>query len=174
MIFVFIRDAKNRLTKLAGQVEAGETVVVTRNGRPVCDLVPHRLTAGRYRCHSAAASHRPHRSVDRGGFRRSAAGGLSAFPIAAGLMRRLLDTHILLALLEQRIETLAADVRSLLIDSAGEFHVSIASLWEIAIKTRLGKPHLIPTRINIDTPDGTIRHADAGRYPRLLRALSEA
>jgi prevent-host-death family protein len=50
---VSIRDAKNRLTELARDVESGETIVVTRNGRPVFDLVPHRprgqvdLAAGR-------------------------------------------------------------------------------------------------------------------------------
>jgi prevent-host-death family protein len=43
---VTIRDAKNRLTELARQVEEGETVVVTRNGRPVLDLVPHRTRQG--------------------------------------------------------------------------------------------------------------------------------
>jgi prevent-host-death family protein len=42
MTTVSIRDAKNRLTELARQVESGETIVVTRNGRPVFDLVPHR------------------------------------------------------------------------------------------------------------------------------------
>ncbi len=50
---ISIRDAKNRLTELAREVEGGETIVVTRNGRPVFDLVPHRprgqldLQAGR-------------------------------------------------------------------------------------------------------------------------------
>lgn len=49
---VSIRDAKNRLTELAREVEQGETIVVTRNGRPVFDLVPHKgaqldLEAGR-------------------------------------------------------------------------------------------------------------------------------
>jgi prevent-host-death family protein len=43
---VSIRDAKNRLTELAREVEAGETIVVTRNGRPVFDLVPHRKRGG--------------------------------------------------------------------------------------------------------------------------------
>ena len=43
---VSIRDAKNRLTELARTVEAGETVVVTRNGRPVLDLVPHKPHRG--------------------------------------------------------------------------------------------------------------------------------
>jgi prevent-host-death family protein len=41
-----IRDAKNRLTELAREVERGETIVVTRNGRPVFDLVPHRKPRG--------------------------------------------------------------------------------------------------------------------------------
>jgi prevent-host-death family protein len=43
---VSIRDAKNRLTELARAVEAGETIVVTRNGRAVLDLVPHKAAAG--------------------------------------------------------------------------------------------------------------------------------
>ncbi|MBV9218600.1 MAG: type II toxin-antitoxin system prevent-host-death family antitoxin [Methylobacteriaceae bacterium] len=43
---VSIRDAKNRLTELAREVETGVTIVVTRNGRPVLDLVPHRKHGG--------------------------------------------------------------------------------------------------------------------------------
>ncbi|MBY5817974.1 type II toxin-antitoxin system Phd/YefM family antitoxin [Rhizobium leguminosarum bv. viciae 248] len=43
---VSIRDAKNRLTELAREVEEGETIVVTRNGRPVFDLVPHQKRGG--------------------------------------------------------------------------------------------------------------------------------
>lgn len=43
---VSIRDAKNRLTELAREVERGATIVVTRNGRPVFDLVPHRKRGG--------------------------------------------------------------------------------------------------------------------------------
>lgn len=46
MTTVSIRDAKNRLTELARQVEKGETITVTRNGRPVFDLVPHRERGG--------------------------------------------------------------------------------------------------------------------------------
>jgi len=46
MAAVSIRDAKNRLTELARQVESGETIVVTRNGKPVMDLVPHRARGG--------------------------------------------------------------------------------------------------------------------------------
>ena len=43
---VSIRDAKNRLTELAREVEEGETIVVTRSGRPVFDLVPHKKQGG--------------------------------------------------------------------------------------------------------------------------------
>lgn len=46
MTTVSIRDAKNRLTELARQVEKGETITVTRNGRPVFDLVPHQPRKG--------------------------------------------------------------------------------------------------------------------------------
>jgi len=38
---VSIKDAKNRLTALARLVEKGETIVVTRSGKPVFDLIPH-------------------------------------------------------------------------------------------------------------------------------------
>lgn len=37
-----IREAKNRLTELAREVENGETIVITRNGRPIFDMTPHR------------------------------------------------------------------------------------------------------------------------------------
>jgi|SRR5580704_4865469 antitoxin (DNA-binding transcriptional repressor) of toxin-antitoxin stability system len=40
---VSIRDAKNRLTEFAREVERGETFVVTRNG---LDLVPHQRRKG--------------------------------------------------------------------------------------------------------------------------------
>jgi len=46
MTTVSIKDGKNRLTELARLVENGETVVVTRNGKPVFDLVPHQPKGG--------------------------------------------------------------------------------------------------------------------------------
>ncbi len=46
MTTVSIKEAKNRLTELARRVEEGETVVVTRNGKPVIDLVPHKRQGG--------------------------------------------------------------------------------------------------------------------------------
>lgn len=41
MIHVSIKEAKSQLTALARRVEAGERVVVTRNGRPAFEMVPH-------------------------------------------------------------------------------------------------------------------------------------
>jgi prevent-host-death family protein len=46
MTTVSIRDAKNRLTALARRVEQGEVIVVTRNGKPIFDLVPHSRKVG--------------------------------------------------------------------------------------------------------------------------------
>ena len=46
MTTVSIKQAKDQLTALARRVEQGETVVVTRNGKPVFDLVPHREKKG--------------------------------------------------------------------------------------------------------------------------------
>ena len=54
-------------------------------------------------------------------------------------MRLLLDTHILLGVIGNNIDSFPPEVRRVLRDPAGEFHVSVASLWEIAIKWRLGK-----------------------------------
>lgn len=45
MATVSIKDAKNRLTELARQVEQGETITITRNGKPIADLVPHQEKA---------------------------------------------------------------------------------------------------------------------------------
>ena len=46
MTSVSVKDAKNRFTELARLVESGETVTVTRNGKPILDLVAHRPKGG--------------------------------------------------------------------------------------------------------------------------------
>jgi PIN domain nuclease of toxin-antitoxin system len=50
-----------------------------------------------------------------------------------------------LDILEKRTEALAPGIRRLLAEPAGEFYVSVASLWEVAIKWRLGKLRLTPS-----------------------------
>lgn len=54
-------------------------------------------------------------------------------------MDRLLDTHIFLAIIEDRIATLPFQTRQEINNSDSKFFLSVASLWEIAIKNRLGK-----------------------------------
>jgi PIN domain nuclease of toxin-antitoxin system len=53
-------------------------------------------------------------------------------------VRLLLDTHVLLALLTPD-QPLRPAYRRLLLDESSELFVSVASLWEIAIKVRSGK-----------------------------------
>lgn len=43
---VTLAEMKDQLAELANAVEAGETIVVTRDGRPILDLVPHRPRRG--------------------------------------------------------------------------------------------------------------------------------
>ena len=57
-------------------------------------------------------------------------------------MRLLLDTHVLLAFIERGAMGLPTGVAGLLMDRESEHHLSAASLWEIAIKRRLGKLEL--------------------------------
>jgi prevent-host-death family protein len=42
MVTVSIRDVESRFSELAEKAEAGETIVITRDGRPVLDLVSHK------------------------------------------------------------------------------------------------------------------------------------
>lgn len=54
-------------------------------------------------------------------------------------MKLLLDTHIVLSIVNERTADLPAALGRALADPDSEFYVSVASLWEIAIKWRLGK-----------------------------------
>jgi len=54
-------------------------------------------------------------------------------------MRVLLDTHIVLSIVNERTADLPKPLRGVLSDPEAEFYVSVASFWEIAIKSRLGK-----------------------------------
>jgi PIN domain nuclease of toxin-antitoxin system len=54
-------------------------------------------------------------------------------------MRLLLDTHIVLSIVNERTADLPKALQGVLTDPDSEFYVSVASLWEIAIKWRLGK-----------------------------------
>ena len=54
-------------------------------------------------------------------------------------MRLLLDTHILLAVVRKSVAGLKGDIAPVLQGTDNELFASAASLWEIAIKSRLGK-----------------------------------
>lgn len=43
---VSIKEAKNRLPEVVRLAESGERVTITRNGKPVADLVPHAVQGG--------------------------------------------------------------------------------------------------------------------------------
>jgi PIN domain nuclease of toxin-antitoxin system len=68
----------------------------------------------------------------------------------------LLDTHVFLALIGPGAASLPTAVAALLRDGGNEHHLSAASLWEIAIKCRLGKLKLTH---------------EVGALPELLDAL---
>ena len=38
---ISIKDAKNKFSEIIRRAEAGEQIVVTRDGKPVADVVPH-------------------------------------------------------------------------------------------------------------------------------------
>jgi PIN domain nuclease of toxin-antitoxin system len=54
-------------------------------------------------------------------------------------MRLLLDTHIIVSIVNERIADLPVPFGDLVNDADSDLYVSVASLWEIAIKWRLGK-----------------------------------
>jgi PIN domain nuclease of toxin-antitoxin system len=92
-------------------------------------------------------------------------------------MRLLLDTRILLAFIERRTQSFTVGTRRLLEDPTGEFLVSVASLWEIAIKHRIGKLQLAPSlqilpdlidAMNMELLPITARHVLAALEPEPL------
>ena len=70
------------------------------------------------------------------------------------MTRLLIDTHIVLAVVNDTVDQLPASQRALLADESAEFYCSVASLWEIAIKFRLGK---LPLAVSLEALDATCR-----------------
>jgi PIN domain nuclease of toxin-antitoxin system len=54
-------------------------------------------------------------------------------------MRLLLDTNIVIPLLQSRLAQLDPSLRNAIAATDSTVQVSVASLWEIAVKTRVGK-----------------------------------
>ena len=63
-------------------------------------------------------------------------------------MQFLLDTHVLIALIEEEPGRFGQPIASALLAPDASLSVSVASLWEIAIKTRMGKLGL-STRLDL-------------------------
>ena len=66
-------------------------------------------------------------------------------------MRLLLDTHVLLWALKHPVR-LGQELRNIMEDEANEVMFSAASIWEIAIKARLGRADFVerPERVATD------------------------
>lgn len=77
-------------------------------------------------------------------------------------MKLLLDTHILLGTLENDTIKFPAFIRRILDDPANEFYASVVSVWEIAIKFRIGK---LPLTFNLEDTPGMIRNVDMTLIP---------
>lgn len=54
-------------------------------------------------------------------------------------MRLLLDSHVLIAIALRRLDATYPEIARHIAGAPGNLFASVASLWEIAIKTRLGK-----------------------------------
>jgi PIN domain nuclease of toxin-antitoxin system len=54
-------------------------------------------------------------------------------------MHLLLDTHVLLAMLDKKPDRLGRRIASAIALADAQLYLSVASLWEVAIKTRLRK-----------------------------------
>lgn len=54
-------------------------------------------------------------------------------------MKLLLDTHVVISILDLVLDQRFPQLAPVLRDRGNEIHVSVVSLWEIAIKVRLGK-----------------------------------
>jgi PIN domain nuclease of toxin-antitoxin system len=71
-------------------------------------------------------------------------------------MRFLLDTQIFMGIIEQNTDKFPIRIRNMIADPANGFYVSVASLWEISIKFRLGK---LPLPFGIDRLPDAVRDA---------------
>ncbi len=60
MVTVSVKEAKDRLSELIRLVEAGERVVITRNGEPVADLAEHKKKKGGLNFEALARYQREH------------------------------------------------------------------------------------------------------------------
>ena len=77
-------------------------------------------------------------------------------------MKLLLDTHIFIAFLNREMDRLPSRIGYVLSNNSPELYISAATLWEMAIKSRLGKLDLGTTLENL--PDAA-KHGDIEILP---------
>ena len=155
---VNIHEAKTHLSRLLEQVAAGERVVISKAGTPIADLVPHQAA-----------------TVTFGGLKGEVAYSDQAFDIDPDIQQMLLlDSHTLLWLLDDN-PRLGPRARQA-ITSAQGVYVSAATIWELTIKTMLGKLSIPADFSKRLTAQGlallsiTAEHAEAIRdFPELVR-----
>ena len=77
-------------------------------------------------------------------------------------MRILIDTHFVISLADDRIEESSLPHRSVILDRSSEVFISVASLWEVSIKSRIGK---LPLRNPVVDWPGILEKAGARILP---------
>ena len=129
---VNVHQAKTQLSRLLAQVEAGDEVVIARNGKPVARLVGCRRLGKRQ--FGALKG----RVTGRRQLLRPTPGDRTLRLGDVGRVRLLLDTHAFLWWLAGS-ERLSEAARHAIADEANGVLISAASAWEITTKHRLGK-----------------------------------
>jgi PIN domain nuclease of toxin-antitoxin system len=90
-------------------------------------------------------------------------------------VRLLLDTNILIALINEQLDRLADAMRGALTEPDAALHVSVASLWEIAIKVPLGRLDLrMPPKLLPDFAQRTGLHIIAIDHHHVLAVVEPA
>ena len=77
-------------------------------------------------------------------------------------MTLLLDTHYVIELIDTYLSGTETAVRSPVLARLSDIHVSIASLWEVAIKSRIGK---LPLRVAVKEWPVLLKEAEVQLLP---------
>ena len=77
-------------------------------------------------------------------------------------MRILLDTHFVIELVDAKLQGFTLQDRFLTLAEFEDVHVSVVSLWEVAIKFRIGK---LPLRVDVAQWPKILARADVPILP---------
>ena len=83
-------------------------------------------------------------------------------------MKLLLDTHTTLWWVNEH-EKLSLSARNILLDGANELYISIASLWEIAIKVSIDKMHGLNGGVSVF--NAILKQMPVSIYPVIQRHI---